>query len=422
MITFKQFLIENKNDDNVFEIPHYNWDWLVNKINKLNKRSSNLGLPPLKINIISEKEATITKDRNGNDLIVPEIVTYKKIKLEGEGPTLPGWKLIAVINHNANITQNIIDKVPTETVKIPDSYWTSMPECDHCQYNRFRTQTFLIQNTETNEIKQIGRTCLKDFLGHDPEKFLKYAVFIRNFMESFYNAENIDYLGGGNSSNLKRVSLKDFLIYVSHFANSFGYVSVKNAEEHEEPTTKTLALNAMFPTNIDGRGQVPLTEKDKTLADDTIKWVKDFTSKEENITNSSMPEFWRNVKAIFDSNVVSYKTFGYAAATVGMYIHKKNKEKDESLNNQNPSAYVGTIGQKIETTVTVLYSKPITSYYGIVTLYNMEDKNGNNIKWFSSGTTTYLEDGQTYKIKATVKKQEEFKNKKQTIVTRLKLT
>ena len=51
----------------------------------------------------------------------------------------------------------------------------------------------------------------------------------------------------------------------------------------------------------------------------------------------------------------------------------------------------------------------------------MEDKNGNNIKWFSSGTTTYLEDGQTYKIKATVKKQEEFKNKKQTIVTRLKL-
>ena len=111
MITFKQFLIENKNDDDVFEIPHYNWDWLVNKINKLNKRSSNLGLPPLKINIISEKEATITKDRNGNDLIVPEIVTYKKIKLEGEGPTLPSWKLIAVINHNADTTQNIIDKV-----------------------------------------------------------------------------------------------------------------------------------------------------------------------------------------------------------------------------------------------------------------------------------------------------------------------
>lgn len=39
-------------------------------------------------------------------------------------------------------------------------------ECDHCNLSRPRTTTFLVQHVDSGALKQVGRSCLKDFLGH----------------------------------------------------------------------------------------------------------------------------------------------------------------------------------------------------------------------------------------------------------------
>ncbi|UKL30051.1 hypothetical protein [Bacillus phage PK2] len=81
------------------------------------------------------------------------------------------------------------------------------------------------------------------------------------------------------------------------------------------------------------------------------------------------------------------------------------------------SEYVGSVGERINALeLSVTFVKQFESEWGISTLHKFTDDAGNVFAWFSSSKT--LELGNKYRMNATVKKHEEFREEKQTVLTR----
>lgn len=80
------------------------------------------------------------------------------------------------------------------------------------------------------------------------------------------------------------------------------------------------------------------------------------------------------------------------------------------------SEYVGTINSKVDLEVTVKRIFGFDGFYGTSFIVTMEDSNGNTIVWKTSSYK--LEEGKTYTMTAGVKEHSEYKDVKQTIITR----
>jgi outer membrane translocation and assembly module TamA len=99
------------------------------------------------------------------------------------------------------------------------------------------------------------------------------------------------------------------------------------------------------------------------------------------------------------------------------------KEKElRKLANQN-KVHIGTAGQKVEMKLKVTHTSRYENAYGTGTRVSFEDENGNNLVWFSTNAldTQSCEDNKFYQWKFTIKGHGEFKDVKQTIITRAKL-
>jgi len=87
---------------------------------------------------------------------------------------------------------------------------------------------------------------------------------------------------------------------------------------------------------------------------------------------------------------------------------------------ETPSEWVGTIGEKYLDTVTLVRKGWCDTRFGGSNIYTFKDAAGNEIVWFTS-TRLDKEVNDTFKIRATVKAHNEYKGKKNTVVTRAKV-
>jgi hypothetical protein len=87
---------------------------------------------------------------------------------------------------------------------------------------------------------------------------------------------------------------------------------------------------------------------------------------------------------------------------------------------KKPSEYVGERGKRIEARVRVKRIFHNSNEWGLVDVIIMEDEDGNELKWATSGMHN-MEEGKEYFIKATVKDHRLYRDTKQTILTRVKV-
>lgn len=92
---------------------------------------------------------------------------------------------------------------------------------------------------------------------------------------------------------------------------------------------------------------------------------------------------------------------------------------DEKLYGKSDSNYIGKIGDRINTILTVCYVKNITTDYGMSYFHVLKDKNGNVCTWTTN--VRKLNIGETYNITGTIKELKKFKNERQTVLTRCKI-
>lgn len=86
------------------------------------------------------------------------------------------------------------------------------------------------------------------------------------------------------------------------------------------------------------------------------------------------------------------------------------------INDPSPSRWQGSVGERIDRTLTVIKIFPIDGYFGSSNFYLFQDADENKYCWTTAAKQ--LELGTTYEVRGTVKEHQKYKSEQQTVLTR----
>ena len=383
----------------MLSIPAYNRSKFESKIESLNKKAEKLGLKPTQYSIIREYQKKFINEWN-----TTYFIDFIDINIESHEIKVGNYTFLGTIDHSQE-NGTFVNPVPGKS--IPQKYFDSPNHCDHCNINRYRTETFIFE--DKGETKQVGRTCLKEFFGIDPEQELNHYQRIATLSAEF-DEENF-------SSGARGYEYFDMINILSiglALSKDFGYISSKMSEETDKPSTNTQVLNVLFPNNHPNskafsKHYHTQAENYNNKAQDIIAWaISHFTSN---------TEFDHNISNVIKSETISEKYFGYLLCLIA--LHHKHTESQSNTNITNE--YFGKEKDKISLNLTCKSIYQTESYYGFTTIISFISDSGHIFVWYASGAHDEFTKGESYTIKATIKGHKEYKGTKQTIITRAKV-
>jgi len=419
--TLGELTMCNENSEpKIFSIPSWNVPVLEAKIAKLNKRAAKLGCDP--IQLVTHKVENVD-DPNHKPVHIDNLPTpaapkiaIHHIEVIGNGPILEGWKFIGTLDHTSIPGSVIVKSVPGEV--IPKSFYHSNAVCGHCNKKRYRNETFVLEHTDTGEYKEVGRQCIKDFLGHNPGRMASYLTALYSLIDDLQDEES-EYYGMGGGRGIWMFSSMDALTTTVAMIRSFGWTPRSKAEYSNTSATADDVLYALSPC-MDGQEaeakkkfmeQVKWDdEKDQAEAEAALEWLK------EQPANN---DYMHNLHAISQLDDVPANMFGYWCSLVSSYQRAYEKlklaERQQKLND-----WVGEIKQRRDFEVELIGVKTFDGYYGLSYMHKFLDKDGRTLIWFASNDSD-MEVDSKYIIKATVKKHDTYNNWKQTTINRAKV-
>lgn len=406
------------------------------EIDKLNNRSQKIGLPPITITVIGDFPKTFEKaDFLGK--LVKTTRRYFKITIQGAAPRLVDgngnhWELVASLEHTPHGT--IINVVPGKDVANLQQFYTANPDrCDHCGKVRRRVGTFIVINS-SGQMMQVGRQCLKDFLGHkSPQAIVSYLELFNSLDSWLENlASQADTNSDGRGSGEGEVPVDDILRWTVGLVDNYGFTSAKAAEETSSLSTASYVRKFEFGASLtDPQDQriyntvQQYIETERAIIDRIIaqikRWVMNITPEE--VANTP---YYHNLQVLVQNQFIKSKNIGYASSMYTAWkkaIQRAESDMEEKQQKQQESnEYLGQIGDKIQFVGTVKSDTNIEGIYGMIQLLRFNDETGNSVVWFNNGRRVDVTIGNTYNIRGTVKKQEEYKGKKQTSISHVKVT
>jgi len=304
-----------------------------------------------------------------------------------------GWTVAAHIEHLDG--GNIITPIG-HSEAIPKEWYNISGNCDHCNSNRHRTKTYIVERN--GEYKQVGSGCLKEYTGIYPELAIKWAQIHDMVIENVMGDESLYDMFGGNLPKAYDV-IKVVALAIDSI-KEFGY-----CKSDAIPSTKNRILK-MFDSDM-----VPTSEV-LNKANIFCEYVKNYKGTEDIILN---------VKAIALSGYCKYKHFGrlaYLPVVVEREL-ERIKQAEERAIEAAKSNYIGEIGERLK--ISLSNAKLISSYenqYGYTYIYRFVDTEGNILTWFASKS---IETDTIKTVTGTIKNHKEYNSEKQTILTRCKV-
>jgi hypothetical protein len=343
-----------------YEIPLHNMDLLEKKIEKLNKIAKKLNVKPITINkseVYSKKVPPKNPDPDHPDYdqdgmpIIDTYMDFVKVTLDGETPKLAGWSFVGKrepLEGSASILSKTAPghKMP---MRFADDHDLT---CDHCKKKARRVATFVVK--KGRKYMEVGRSCLKDFLGHqDPNSYANYAEMLYNLENSLGGFEDSEYGGGGRRS-IPSYDTKSIVAASLHSTREHGFLSNQNAGYSGISTAMRVNQHFNPPTPIP-RGmsysehfKIHYTKKEEEEAEKIIDWMK-------NHPKASKEEFWNNISKLAKSETNTLRMTGYLAA--GVMMHEKEMgalKAKQSLMSTLKDEYAGNEGDKINVNGTVI--------------------------------------------------------------------
>jgi len=386
--------------DNIFNIPEQNLEDFQMAFNKLVKRAKKLNVEPPTMTV---GESFIEEITTGEDELGVRLKIFRKyfpIEVEGSAPKIEGWSLCAKLEYFTE-TKNMIQSIPG--FEAPEMY-RERRCCDHCQTNRNRKHTFLVQHDD-GRLLQVGRQCLKDFLGHKSPKAL--ANYYSAIFEFLNNNDFEETQCGLKTPRL--YSIGEILALGAACIRQYGWVSKKAAYMNESlvPTASTLKENLHSTPGIKIERPIQIVPQDYESVVKTTEWI------EHQVGNSN---YIQNLKMIVGEGFVNWDNIALLVSAIGCC--QRDTEKQKLKKEQLASQHFGEIKERYDMLLQVLYSRTTESEWGIGTMVKFKDPEGNLFTWFSSNELD-VEDGDVWKCKATVKAHKEYKGRKETLLTRV---
>lgn len=348
--------------------------------------------------IIDEKTSIIYK-------VCDVIIEYTILKYDG-------WSFVAVIENNSH-SENIFKKLPyMDDIEIPEKYKNTKANlCEHCNIERYRRKTFIVMKND--EFKQVGSTCLKDFIGIDIIKILSiYDIFNKIFIHmsslKYDNRKNDNYSKFFTSYDNKFVLARAIVTI-----KKYGYVSNKTAESMLCSSTSDIIKEDLVSNNNDRSVKTEDITKDDI--DKAVKIINFFKEDFQNCPDKYIDNFWYTIKVILNDEFVKYKEIAYVTALP--YIYDKRME---SVYEKNISNYIGNVNDTISDYKVILNKcSTVDSFYGLSKILKFVDENGNILIWKTSSRHDFKVNHE-YKIKFKIKSHSTYHEVKQTDIIRVK--
>lgn len=377
-----------------FKMSLLGYNNLLKKLKDLNKRADKLGVEHVFPEVVRMYTDIITEDGSVDGVV--EVRQMVEFTLEGNKPVVNGYRVIAVLENVKG--ENIVRFLVGEEDEAHNVYkYRRRVDCDHCNHNRQRKHTYILQEEITGRYLQVGRTCLKDFLQGDITYLVRYAEIDIDKIEE-------EAVARGEVAEPTYIGIEDFVAVTIEHVNTYGYTPTRNFG-----STCNSVWNDFY-TPIGSKGKFPIVEtiaKNRGEAQEIIEWAK--------LNGESENTYLYNLSVIAKDGLVPSSRRGLAASMVVAY----HKSKQGDVEPVKRSEYVGTVGEKIQTSATVEKVLTFEGSYGEVDMILFKDDEGNILKWTTS-TDHKMEEGQLRRIVGKVKDHSEYHGTKQTTLIRVR--
>lgn len=379
------------------------------QIGKLNRRAAKLGVPPISVKVVGDAEIVTVVRKGGN---YPLRVV--QVQVGGEAPVIDGWRFVARISPGREGSEGNI----VRGEDVPVRYWYGDAyRCDHCGTSRTRKYTYIIQSA-WGEYKQVGKSCLRDFMGHtDPERVADWFTILtdQEFIYSYEIPHGAVYTGllpGEDNPDARPRycgrNVSDYLPWVVMAIRVMGgYRGRKNADYGQSTADVADQLEWEFRKN----GGEPPTAEDCATARAAQEWAKTFTS-------NSLPQYAHNVRSIAKSNYAEHREEGTTASIIACYNRAQaTEERQKRETERRVNEYFGNIKDRPALRLTLKRIREFDGGWGITTLNSFEDAEGRVFVWWTSSSNN-LEEGNSYQVRGTIKAHQEYHGIKQTVLSR----
>jgi hypothetical protein len=416
----------------VFRVVDSKLDELRARIEKLNKKAAKYETEPVTLIVSDEHHQDVIREaRHAADAVeasleavegtrhyTERIVDYTFVVVDGPSAVIEGWVFVATLDHDADqgadesvgirrapVGTNLANRIGTDAAAAVEavdltSYRHASNDCDHCGFKRRRNQTYVLYELATGELRQIGSTCLKDYTGaSSAERAASWAEWLQALYSDLGGGGNYEDEGPGGGRIAYRTD--DFLANVAAVTRENGWQSRWSKDgyggfERNHNATADQALANMTARKPD----IKVTTEDREEARIALEWVRDDLAERD-----ELDEFQHNLATYCRADYLPAKGDGFVAYA----IEARKREIGDRLEYERKqrvaveSEWIGEVKERLKgLTFTVTFTKTIDGNYGAKQLTKGHDENGNLLIWWASGGT-WLDQGHTYELTATVK-------------------
>lgn len=401
----------------IYSIPEMNMESLEKKLTRIRNKAAKYGCDFHYEQVGEHFETRELDERDEHGKPLTELVRYIDIDVAGKAE-VGGWQFAASLDYTSE--GNIIHGV----MEIPERYYTCSPWCEHCKTRRDRKSSFIVYHAESGEFKQVGKSCLRDFThGLSAEMAAQFESWIKECEE----ASEFSGMGGWPT---RYFSTDSFMAATAETIRLFGYV-----KRGTVGTTCTADL-------VTGLYKVEMGMGLGLLRDYLIAQYDDAVARGWNMKRPEAMEqgkkvrewirtcekddnYYHNLKVACALEQITGREIGLLVSAFPAYdreleyqaekLRRERKEADEGT----ASNYVGKIGDRV--IFESVLSKCVTSFetqFGWMYIYKFTDKAGNVYVW---KTGKDIDCEKKLKITGTVKEHKDFRNVKQTELTRCRI-
>jgi len=398
----------------------------------LQKRAARKGLPALVWTWGKASSQSFKRTSEGG-VETSYTVVRIPLTLPADAPKFAGWTFVAALQHLDG--ENIIRTVGE--IELPAIYRTRGPACDHCKQNRRRNDTYVLihepsgaagDRVEDGKFVQVGSTCIEDFLGSDAAgKMADRACLLADAAGLAEGGCEEGFGGGGGSGSHM---LAEYLGFVAWEVRTLGWVSRTIARDKGGMASADHAWTLMTDSRSKEKAKCEPSIEDMALAAAAEVWAESLTDATVDGAPSGAEgdrgrrsDYLHNLRAVARTGLVTSRTCGIAASMVTAYQRYLGDERKraERAARPNNNAHVGVVGKRQTFVVTLDFVTGYEGTYGYTTVLKFLTDAGETIVWKASSTELARADvGKRFELTGFVKKHDEYKGQKQTMINRCK--
>ncbi len=332
----------------------------------------------------------------------PVIEAGFEVSITGSPPRYAGWVFLAAVD--AAPGGGVVVRYPpgAETEIANESLTPGV--CDHCHTNRARRSTLLVRNDSTGEIRQVGSTCARDFLGWDTTPVLLDTDTLRNQLNA-----------GGSAGTPSAWATVCVITYAWAAVKAFGWTPASAVGTRTTPTRDVVRT-----VLTGGRGSVDLLSvMAPHLPEAEHRALGLIADLLHGLTGESGYE--ANLTAVLRGDWVTAKHLGLAVSAVPAW-ERHHQQAPEHPDAPRPTVdYAGEIGDKITLTGVVRTALRVDGFtrHSPDNVLLVLDTGTTIAKMTTAATWAHdVRKGDTLTLTGTVKAHTEWRGTKQTVLVR----